>query len=505
MSLLTPAQEANARSVLSNVRSGIDAIKASNPMLSSQPNVSTNPSLNNTGVTPTASTNVQSNAPDFTMPKRDVVPSSSLIGGLSLSEILDTRKQLQRQVLEANKPTQNELDLTDQLNATKKLSRDAQVEYRRQEERLLGQGGATREQTTPFISETAKSYQRSLADVGTSQSGLADLLEAEINKRKSNVDYATGLLNADKDNISMLQDLQKSTRPDVLNTQVNDLTGDVTAFIQDPTTGTITSQNIGNVGAKKQYVQSGTYQDSAGNQVFWGMNPSGQIETKMLGGGGSGGNGLSGGYTSKQITAISKINQDVSKNATYAKTSSMRNYGDNVLASLSLGNGIADISAINQFQKVIDEGAVTRDQDVKLISSAQSLANSLKTKIKKLEAGDQLSPDQRTQMRSLVENLYDAQVKALLKDPYISAKNKEADLNGIDPVDTILGELSAFQTTQQPQQNLEGQTKEWQGKTYKVVNGVWTPQESVTTPSPKSPMNTGGFNSIGINLGSLLK
>lgn len=284
MSLLTPAQEANARSVLSNVRSGIDAIKASNPMLSSQPNVSTNPSLNNTGVTPTASTNVQSNAPDFTMPKRDVVPSSSLIGGLSLSEILDTRKQLQRQVLEANKPTQNELDLTDQLNATKKLSRDAQVEYRRQEERLLGQGGATREQTTPFISETAKSYQRSLADVGTSQSGLADLLEAEINKRKSNVDYATGLLNADKENISMLQDLQKSTRPDVLSTQVNDLTGDVTAFIQD-SMGGITSQNIGNVGAKKQYVQSGTYQDASGNQVFWGMNPSGQIETKNLGGG----------------------------------------------------------------------------------------------------------------------------------------------------------------------------------------------------------------------------
>jgi len=55
-------------------------------------------------------------------------------------------------------------------------------------------------------------------------------------------------------------------------------------------------------------------------------------------------------YTPKQLTALTKLNQDVSKNATYTKTTSMRNYGDNVLASLDLGSGVGDISAINQFQ-----------------------------------------------------------------------------------------------------------------------------------------------------------
>lgn len=151
-----------------------------------------------------------------------------------------------------------------------------------------------------------------------------------------------------------------------------------------------------------------------------------------------------GTYTDKQLKAITKINQDVSKNSTYAKTTSMRNYGDNVIASLSLGSGAGDIAAINQFQKVIDEGAVTRDQDVKLIQGSQSLANTLRTKIKRLEKGEQLSPDLRTQMRQAVEKMYAKQVEALQKDPYIAAKTKEAELNGLTVGDTILGELGTF-------------------------------------------------------------
>jgi len=150
------------------------------------------------------------------------------------------------------------------------------------------------------------------------------------------------------------------------------------------------------------------------------------------------------GYTSKQVAAITRINDSISKNATYSKTSSMRNYADNVKASLSQETGVGDIAAINQFQKVIDEGAVTRDQDVKLIQGAQSLSNQLKLKIKKLEKGDALSPDQRTQIKKLVDDMYTSQVKALEKDPYIAAKKKEVKLNGLSADDTILSELSGF-------------------------------------------------------------
>lgn len=166
-----------------------------------------------------------------------------------------------------------------------------------------------------------------------------------------------------------------------------------------------------------------------------------------------------GDYSSKQLADLTTFNENISKNATYAKTSSMRNYADNVIVALNAENGLSDIAAINQFQKVIDEGAVTRDQDVKLIQDANSLVGKLKQQIKKLEKGDQLSPEQRSQMKSLIESLYAAQVKALNNDPYIKAKKNEAGLKGFKPEDTILGELGGFQaasnTSQATNANLD--------------------------------------------------
>lgn len=170
--------------------------------------------------------------------------------------------------------------------------------------------------------------------------------------------------------------------------------------------------------------------------------------------------GEGGQYTEKQKKAITKLNEDVSKNATYAKTTAMRGYADNVSASLSQGTGTGDLAAINQFQKVIDEGAVTRDQDVKLIQQSQSLLDSIKTKANRLAKGEQLSPELRQQMRTSVEALYDAQIKALNKDPYIKAKTTEAGLYGLKDTDTILGELGGFTVggTVNPADNKFGQS-----------------------------------------------
>jgi len=151
-----------------------------------------------------------------------------------------------------------------------------------------------------------------------------------------------------------------------------------------------------------------------------------------------------GGYTEDQSKKISSIDDKVSKNDTYKKTSNMRAFVDNVNASLSLESGTGDLAAINQFQKVIDEGAVTRDQDVTLIKNSQSLLNRLSTFADGLKNGDQLSPDLRSEMKSAVNSLYAAQVKAMQKDPFITAKKTEASRYGINPSDTILGELGAF-------------------------------------------------------------
>jgi hypothetical protein len=169
-----------------------------------------------------------------------------------------------------------------------------------------------------------------------------------------------------------------------------------------------------------------------------------QIDMMRLSGGSDDGSG----YNIKQKAALTKLNDSISKYTVFQSTTGMRQFADGVSVALSARNGLADIAAINQFQKVIDEGAVTRDQDVKLTQGAQSLLATLKLKLKKLERGDQLSESQRQQMLTLVNQMYQARINAVQKDPYISAKKREAQIAGIDVADTILGELGSFTTPQ---------------------------------------------------------
>lgn len=87
-----------------------------------------------------------------------------------------------------------------------------------------------------------------------------------------------------KDALSLAMDLQKMSKPDVLGTQVNSETGDVYAFVQDANGG-VSTQTIGNVGAKKgkEYVSTGTYTNGSGQNVFFGVDSSGKITQQVLG------------------------------------------------------------------------------------------------------------------------------------------------------------------------------------------------------------------------------
>lgn len=155
----------------------------------------------------------------------------------------------------------------------------------------------------------------------------------------------------------------------------------------------------------------------------------------------SGGSGI---YTQAQEKAINDINYSISKNAAYKSVEAAQSFTSGVLESLKNGDGLSDISAINQFQKVIDEGAVTRDQDVKLVQSAQSFINTLKTKIAGLAKGDKLSDAQRSQMRQLVQQMYEAKQQNLQNNPYINSQLSRVSRFGININDTILGELGGF-------------------------------------------------------------
>jgi hypothetical protein len=146
-----------------------------------------------------------------------------------------------------------------------------------------------------------------------------------------------------------------------------------------------------------------------------------------------------GDYNPKQLAALTRLNEQVSKNANVVRTNSMKNYAATVLSGLSQKTGVGDIAAINQFQKLIDEGAVTRDQDVRLIQGSQNLLNKLKTQISNLSSGQQLSPDLRQQMITASNAMYEVQRKVQANDPYFISKIKEAKRYGLNLEDTILG------------------------------------------------------------------
>ncbi len=382
---------------------------------------------------------------DFKVQPTNVAKSTSLAGGRTAQDLLNRRAELEQAAISANAPSQAETDLTEQLGQVKQLSRKAQLALSRETERLQTTPGLTQEISQNFTSDTARRYARTIGDLGVGASGIADALQAEVAKRTSAVSAAEGLLKADRESLSLLNDLQKMTRPDIIGSpSVNQLTGDITVIKQDPMTGSIVSEVIGNAGVSKNYIQSGTYQDASGAQKFWGLNSNGTIDTKSIDTAQTGTGVGASSYNPKQITAISKVNDAISKNATYANTVNMQKYSNNVNNALDQQTGVGDIAAINQFQKVIDEGAVTRDQDVKLIQDSQSFLNSLKTKVKKLEKGERLSPELRSQMRSVIQSVYDSQIDALNSDPYIASKTSELKLSGIDPKDTIIGELGSF-------------------------------------------------------------
>jgi hypothetical protein len=239
-------------------------------------------------ISSTGNINATAQGVDFSVPRSNVAKSTALAGGMTAQDLLNRRTELEQAVVNANTPSQTERDLTEQLNATKQLSRKAQLALNRETERLQTTPGLTQEIAANFTSDTARRFARTIGDLGVGASGIADALNAEVAKRTSAVSAAEGLLKADKDTLALIQDVQKMTNPNLIGSpQVNQVTGDVTVFRQDPQTGTITTEMVGNVGASKSFISTNfsTETDAQGNKVnvLYGINPNGTVTKQTLG------------------------------------------------------------------------------------------------------------------------------------------------------------------------------------------------------------------------------
>lgn len=154
------------------------------------------------------------------------------------------------------------------------------------------------------------------------------------------------------------------------------------------------------------------------------------------------------GLTKDELKVINGVNSVITASPVYKTVQSAKAFVDGVKASLAEGTGLGDISAINQFQKVIDEGAVTRDQDVKLVIGAQTVMDRLNTwKKRNVDTGEVMSPELRNQMNSVMASLLKVKEQRLLSSPEIASQLRIASKTGILPEDTIIGAIQSPDVT----------------------------------------------------------
>lgn len=158
--------------------------------------------------------------------------------------------------------------------------------------------------------------------------------------------------------------------------------------------------------------------------------------------------GGSQGLTKDQYKIITDINGVIMRSPVYKTVESAQAFVDGVRASLDEGTGLGDIAAINQFQKVVDEGAVTRDQDVKLVLGAQTVMDRLKTwKNRNINTGEVMNADLRKEMNGVMDALIKVKVERLKKSPEIASQLRIAERTGVSPEDTIIGNISSMSGT----------------------------------------------------------
>lgn len=261
-------------------------------------------------------------------------------------------------------------------------------------------------------------------------------LNTSISGKEKFIDRALGI---EKDLVGRGDTEQKQTRQTLL---------DIIDFSQGSTFNELTPEEQTAIANTAQLVGvplSSVQQAMERNKIAF-SNEQAKVTADIAAKTGSGGD-----YNTKQLSKVSQINARVSANPTYKRFESLRGFIDNVNSSLSQQNGIADIAAINQYQKVIDEGAVTRDQDVALLRSANSLRGKLTAQINKLSKGEQLTEEQRNEMKNVMAEIYKASQAAVKDSAFVKSQLKEAELNSVAPEDTILADIFVTETPAQPQ------------------------------------------------------
>lgn len=217
--------------------------------------------------------NIPSNALSSSISRNDVI-NARTNAETSFRTTLAEQNALQNKILEVLQPTQLELD-------TERRIRESQ---QAEERGLLG--ATERGLGTTRIARAVQGEQALITNQEQARRKvLAAELGALVQQREVQLGALTTALEFSQENLAALQTLQQLTKPDVLNTQVDKVTGQIIATVQDPD-GNIRTQLIGTVTPEvqaKTLNNTGTFTDDQGNLVFFGTDETGQIIKQVVG------------------------------------------------------------------------------------------------------------------------------------------------------------------------------------------------------------------------------
>lgn len=174
-------------------------------------------------------------------------------------------------------------------------------------------------------------------------------------------------------------------------------------YIFDPKTHKLTTWARENR-SNKDVVQDTAVREATKRLVGAGINTEGMTASDIL----SKSSTMST-LDSEQVKTLNQLTDNYEKDDYIKKAKEAIGSRDVVTSSLNQKNGLADIAAINAFQRMVDPGATVREGDVSLIQSASAFLAKLNPAylIKKLERGDKLPEETRKQMRDLSEKIYE--------------------------------------------------------------------------------------------------
>ena len=114
----------------------------------------------------------------------------------------------------------------------------------------------------------------------------------------------------------------------------------------------------------------------------------------------------------KGFENISKLRKDFTSEPVYKEFNDMRAAHSQVISAINANTPIGDTAAATKIMKLLDPGSVVRETELGMAMAATGKMDLLQNYLQNMIDGKKLTPTQRTQFKSLADELYNASAQA---------------------------------------------------------------------------------------------